>query len=743
VERVTEENLRKVDELYTGLLKKIKRYHPSTRLSQVEKAYRFALDAHEEQLRASGEPYIVHPLSVAIILSELELDLESIAAGILHDVVEDTRYTQEDMVSQFGGEIALLVDGVTKLDKMTYTSKEDEQAENYRKMFLAMAADIRVILIKIADRLHNMRTLKYRPDDKQHKVAQETLDIYAPLAHRLGISKIRYELEDLSFKYLDREAYDELKIKIQFKQSEREAYINSLVRLVKKKMDDSGIKSTVEGRPKHFFSIYKKMVSKEKTLDEIYDLFAIRVIVDEPHDCYMVLAILHEMYKPIPGRFKDYIGFPKSNRYQSLHTTLIGPDGEPFEVQIRTFEMHRVAEYGIAAHWRYKEGVGGHTDADSEEAKLSWLRQVLDWQRDLEGNDFVDALKSDLNIFKSHVYCFTPKGEVISLTNGATPIDFAYAIHSAVGNKMVGARVNGRIVTFDYALKTGDRVEILTSQNSRGPGKDWLNLVKTSQARSKINQWIKRETRSDNVLHGKELLEAEAKKKNVSLTDLLADGREEIILNRFNCQDFDTLCAAVGYGGIREGQVVSRLFNEYQKTLPATGDEAIIQDLIQESVAADNRKKKSGIVVKGVGDSNVRFSKCCSPLPGDEIVGFITRGRGVSIHRSDCPNVINLEQIDRQRLIEADWQLPDKTQDSVLYHAYLRVLCEDRDGMVFEISRILRDVRVKVNSLDAHMNQESPVVYIGVEVSSRNQFEKLCADILKLPGAHEIERITS
>ncbi|MCL2708443.1 MAG: bifunctional (p)ppGpp synthetase/guanosine-3',5'-bis(diphosphate) 3'-pyrophosphohydrolase, partial [Defluviitaleaceae bacterium] len=575
------------DLLYAELIKKIGKYHPATRLTLIEDAYNFALEAHGTQRRNSGEPYIVHPLSVATILAELELDLESIAAGILHDVVEDTSMTGADIERRFSHEIAMLVEGVTKLEKMKYTSKVEEQAENYRKMFLAMAKDIRVILIKIADRLHNMRTLSFMLPDKRREIAQETIDIYAPLAHRLGISKLRYELEDLSFKNLDPKAYFDLAGQISEKQTERKAYVDQIVGEINEKMASSNMAASVEGRPKHFFSIYKKMIAKNKTLDQIYDLFAVRVMVGEVRECYEVMGLLHETYLPIPGRVKDYIAMPKSNKYQSLHTTLISHGGEPFEVQIRTQEMHRVSEYGIAAHWKYKENEGSAGETDSEEEKLNWLRQMLDWQRELSDNgEFLDALRTDLSVFKNNVYCFTPKGDVINLTSGSTPIDFAYAIHSEVGNKMVGARVNGKIVTFDYALATGDRIEIITSQSSKGPGLDWLKLVKTNQARTKINQWFKNENRLENIQKGRELLEAEARKKNVSLQELLESGREASVLERFNFVDLDSLCAAVGYGGVRETQIVSRLYVEYEKTLPTATDAEILQELIDESDTA-------------------------------------------------------------------------------------------------------------------------------------------------------------
>ena len=512
------------DILYKELIDSVKKYHPSTDISMIEKAYHIADEAHKGQLRKSGEPYIIHPLCVAIILADLELDKESIVAGLLHDVVEDTVMTPEEIKQEFGEEVEVIVDGVTKLTQLSYkVDKVEEQAENLRKMFLAMAKDIRVILVKLADRLHNMRTLKYMKPEKQKEKARETMEIYAPIAHRLGISKIKVELDDLSLKYLEPEVYYDLVEKIALRKSEREKFVQSIVKDVREQMDKAGIKAEIDGRAKHFFSIYKKMVNQEKTLDQIYDLFAVRIIVDTVKDCYAALGIIHEMYKPIPGRFKDYIAMPKQNMYQSLHTTLIGPNGQPFEIQIRTFEMHRTAEYGIAAHWKYKEAANGiKPAAQQEEEKLSWLRQILEWQRDMSDNrEFMGLLKSDLDLFAESVYCFTPAGDVKNLPNGSTPIDFAYSIHSAVGNKMVGARVNGKLVNIDYLIQNGDRIEIITSQNSKGPSRDWLKIVKSTQAKNKINQWFKNELKDDNIIKGKELMATYCKTKGIPLSDLL------------------------------------------------------------------------------------------------------------------------------------------------------------------------------------------------------------------------------
>ena len=553
------------DELYQELVKSVMRYHPSTDLSMIEKAYQVAKAAHKDQVRKSGEPYIIHPLCVGIILADLELDKESIAAGLLHDVVEDTPMTTEDVAAEFGDEVALLVDGVTKLGQLSYSAdKVDEQAENLRKMFLAMAKDIRVILIKLADRLHNMRTLKYMRPEKQKEKARETMDIYAPIAQRLGISKVKIELDDLALKYLQPEVYYDLVAQIADKKSVREKYVKSIVAEVKQHMENAHIEADVQGRVKHFFSIYKKMVNQDKTLDQIYDLFAVRILVDSVKDCYAALGVIHEMYKPIPGRFKDYIAMPKTNMYQSLHTTLIGPKGQPFEIQIRTYEMHRTAEYGIAAHWKYKESGGSNEQniegKNSAEAKLTWLRQILEWQRDMSDNrEFMSLLKSDLDLFSESVYCFTPGGDVKTLPNGSNTIDFAYSIHSAVGNKMIGARVNGKLVPIEYVIKNGDRIEIITSQNSRGPSRDWLNTVKSTQAKNKINQWFKTEFKEGNIVKGKELIAQYCKMKGIPQAQVVRSEYQEGVLRKYGFRDWDSVLAAVGHGGLKEGQVVNKM----------------------------------------------------------------------------------------------------------------------------------------------------------------------------------------
>lgn len=735
------------EELYKQLIEKIKTYHPSNDFSMVEKAYKLAVNAHEGQLRRSGEPYIIHPLKVAYILAELELDMESIVAGILHDTIEDTPYTYEDIEKLFSQEVAVLVDGVTKLGKISYSTKEEIQAENYRKMFLAMAKDIRVILIKLSDRLHNMRTLNYMTEAKQMEKAQETMDIYAPLAHRLGISKIRTELEDLCFKYLNPDEYYDLAEKIEKKKNEREEFVSEIVNDVKAKMEAAGIKGNVEGRSKHFFSIYKKMVNQNKTIDQIYDLFAVRAIVDTVGECYGVLGMVHDMYKPMPGRFKDYIAMPKSNMYQSLHNTLIGPEGEPFEMQIRTWDMHRTSEYGIAAHWKYKEGKPGESSTDKAEAKLAWLRQILEWQRDMSDNkEFMDTLKLDLNIYNDQVYAFTPQGDVISLPKGATPIDFAYFIHSAVGNKMVGARVNGKIVTFDYEIKNGDRIAVLTSQNSKGPSRDWLKVVKSSQAKTKINQWFKKEFKEENILKGKELIEKDAKKKGYTMAELSKSDWIEIVTNKFGFKNWDVLCASVGHGGVKEGQVINRIIEELEKD---TKKHQTAEDYLKKiEETADKRQQKernkSGVVVKGIGDMAVRFSRCCNPVPGDEIIGFITRGRGVSIHRTDCVNIINLGSDDRNRLIETEWDVHEKEACTVAYSAEIRILGTERPGLLMDISRILSEEKLFVKSFNGRTTKELLAIFnVIIEISSKDQLEKVCRQLMAIKGVDEIERVTS
>ena len=737
------------DILYKELIDSVKKYHPSTDISMIEKAYHIADEAHKGQLRKSGEPYIIHPLCVAIILADLELDKESIVAGLLHDVVEDTVMTPEEIKQEFGEEVEVIVDGVTKLTQLSYkVDKVEEQAENLRKMFLAMAKDIRVILVKLADRLHNMRTLKYMKPEKQKEKARETMEIYAPIAHRLGISKIKVELDDLSLKYLEPEVYYDLVEKIALRKSEREKFVQSIVKDVREQMDKAGIKAEIDGRAKHFFSIYKKMVNQEKTLDQIYDLFAVRIIVDTVKDCYAALGIIHEMYKPIPGRFKDYIAMPKQNMYQSLHTTLIGPNGQPFEIQIRTFEMHRTAEYGIAAHWKYKEAANGiKPAAQQEEEKLSWLRQILEWQRDMSDNrEFMGLLKSDLDLFAESVYCFTPAGDVKNLPNGSTPIDFAYSIHSAVGNKMVGARVNGKLVNIDYVIQNGDRIEIITSQNSKGPSRDWLKIVKSTQAKNKINQWFKNELKDDNIIKGKELMATYCKTKGISLSDLLKNDLMEAVMRKYGFKDWDSILAAIGHGGLKEGQVVNKLVEGYEKKKKKElTDEKLVESVVEHAQEIEHRRSKnhSAIVVRGLHDLAVRYSKCCSPVPGDEIVGFVTRGRGVSIHRTDCVNIINLSAEERARLIDAEWQEGEADNPNERFPAEIKIYVNNRTGVLVDVSRILTEMKIDLTGVNSRTNKQGKAtITMSFDVHSKEELNSIIAKIRQVESVIDIERST-
>lgn len=732
--------------LYDDLIEEIKKYHPSTDLSDIEMAYKIAKKAHEGQFRKSGEPYIIHPLCVAIILAELEMDKETIIAGLLHDVVEDTVMTSADVTREFGSEVALLVDGVTKLTQLNYQhDKIEVQAENLRKMFLAMAKDIRVIIIKLADRLHNMRTMQYQTPAKQVEKSRETMEIYAPIAHRLGISKIKVELDDLSMKYLMPDVYEDLVNQVNLNRPGREAFIKSIIKEVGMHISNAGIEAEIDGRVKHFFSIYRKMVNQNKTLDQIYDIFAVRIKVDTVKDCYAALGVIHEMYKPIPGRFKDYIAMPKPNMYQSLHTTLIASNGQPFEVQIRTYEMHRTAEYGIAAHWKYKEGKSGVSANASEEAKLSWLRQMLEWQKEMSDNkEFLSSIKNDLNLFSDNIYCFTPSGDVKNMPAGSCPIDFAYSIHSAVGNKMVGARVNGKLVPIDYKLKSGDRVEIITSQNSKGPSRDWLNTVQSTQARNKINQWFKQELKEDNILKGKEMISAYCKSKGVVLSDLTKPEIVEKALNKYGFKDWDSMLASVGHGGLKEGQIVNRLIEESEKRKKA---EITDKEVLEEIVQTENKDKekvkktKSGIVVKGIHDVAVRFSKCCNPVPGDEIVGFVTRGRGITIHRTDCINVLNFPESERVRLIDAEWEKSAAREER--YSAEINIFAGNRTGLLVDISRIFTEANIDVRFMNSRVNKKGmATINLGFDIHGRDELVKLIEKLRAIEGVTDIVRAT-
>ena len=734
------------DELYKDLIERVQKYHPSEDMSLIEKAYSVAYEAHKDQVRKSKEPYIIHPLSVAIILADMQLDKESIVAGLLHDVVEDTVMTEEDIVAQFGPDVALIVDGVTKLEKIKYNGDKLEfQAENLRKMFLAMAKDIRVIMVKLADRLHNMRTLQYMVPAKQIEISKETLEIYAPLAERLGISKVKVELDDLSLKYLKPDVYYDLVEQIATRKSERESYVQSIVDEVSKHIKDAGIEATIDGRVKHFFSIYKKMKNQDKRLDEIYDLFAIRIIVDSVKDCYAALGVIHEMYKPIPGRFKDYIAMPKANMYQSLHTTLIGSTGQPFEIQIRTYDMHRTAEYGIAAHWKYKEASDGKKPEESEAEKLTWLRQILDWQVNLSDNkEFLNLIKSDFDLFSDTVYCFTPEGDVKTLPAGSNPIDFAYAIHSGVGNRMSGARVNGQLVSINYEIKNGDRVEIITSQNVHGPSRDWLNIAKSGSARTKIKQWFKKERREENIERGKSMFEAELRSKGLSMDDISDDEILPLLLKKVACPNLEEMYSAIGYGGMTATRTVNRMKDELARLHNASEKKSVIDKVTEAAERRENNAQKApkpvhGILVEGLDNCLIKFSRCCTPVPGDDIVGFITRGQGVSIHRTGCENYKrhSEREEDAGRWIDVSWA--DKISE--VYTTTLAVISRERSGLVMDIATALNALNSKVRALNARDTSDGKtIVSITLEVKSLDELKVVINRLGGISGVTEVIR---
>ena len=724
------------------LVKKIKENCVNINMDMVDKAYNLAFEAHKEQKRDSGEPYIIHPIEVATILAELGMDTSTIVAGLLHDVIEDTEYTYDDIKNLFGEEVANLVSGVTKITKMEYKSKEEQQADNFRKMLLAMADDIRVIIIKLADRLHNMRTLKYRKKEKQKKTAMETLDIYAPLAHRLGISKIKWELEDLSFRYLHEEEYYDLVKQVAEKRTEREIYIKKIIEEMYNKLEEAGIDSDIDGRPKHFFSIYKKMVTKNKSIEQIFDLTAIRVLVNTVKDCYEVLGIVHTIYKPIPGRFKDYIAMPKPNMYQSLHTTVIGPQGKTFEIQIRTFEMHRTAEYGIAAHWKYKEGDNnGETKEKNFESKLVWLRDMLEFQKETaDAQEFIEGFKIDL--FTDEIFLFTPKGVVIDLPNGATPIDFAYRIHTDIGNKCVGAKVNGKIVPLDYKLKTGEIVEVLTSNNAKGPNMDWLNIAKSNQAKSKIRSWFKKAKKEENISKRKELFEKELKKQGVHFADIAKGETYEKFVKRNNINGMDDLYALIGLGAISASSFIWKLKDENQSK-----DEKVIEEntnkIIEDNISKAQRNKIDqtvGITVKGVDNLMIRFAKCCNPVPGDDIMGYITKGRGISVHRADCGNLKNLIMEDGDKVVDVSWG----TSNGRAYIAEIQVKAEDRSGLLTDIMGIISELNLQLNALNAKSAKGSMAyVNIKVKIDTVELLKDLMKKIRHLKGIIDVYRVNN
>ncbi len=716
------------------LIARISKYHPEDDMSLVQRAYEYAEKAHANQVRKSGDPYFSHPVAVAVILTDLMLDATTIAAGLLHDCVEDVEgCTLEGIRGMFGDDVAVLVDGVTKLSQLNFANREEAQAETLRKMFLAMAKDIRVVLIKLADRLHNMRTLKYQKPERQVPIARETLDIYAPLAHRLGVYTVKWELEDLSLRYIDPEGYYELVRLVGMKREEREQLIGQVTQELKARLSEAGIKCEIDGRPKHFYSIYKKMKSQNKSFDQIMDLIAVRVLVNTKQDCYFALGIVHTIWPQVPGRFKDYISMPKANMYQSLHTTVVN-QGRPFEVQIRTFEMHRTAEYGIAAHWRYKEGKA----VDELDNKLSWLRRILDWQGDAKDpGDFSELLKFDL--FADEVFVFTPRGDVVSLPRGATPLDFAYRIHSAVGNRCIGAKVNGRIVPLAHQLETGDFVEVMTSSSSHGPSRDWLNIVKTSEAKAKIRAWLKKEQREENIVHGRELLEREAKRLGYSMSQLSKPELVETLYKRYSVQSYDDVCAMVGFGGLSTVQVLNRLIDEYKKTQkPEETAPPLPETKPEEPPRRTGSSSSGGVVVKGESGMLVRFAKCCSPLPGDKIIGYVTRGRGVSVHRADCLSLKD-PGVEQDRLIEVEWEEKDS---SATYEAEIRIVCYNRTGLLAELSVLFASMEVPVSAISAHTLKDSTFLFnISLVIKSTQQLAKIIRELNKWPDILEVSRV--
>ncbi len=703
----------------------------------IKKAYEYAKSKHGDQLRKSGEPYIIHPVQVAYILSTLGLDDSTICAALLHDTVEDTGVTKEDLSHEFGKEIAELVDGVTKLSKLQYASMEEQQVENYRKMFLAMGKDIRVILIKLADRLHNMRTLKFLSRDRQIANANETMELYAPLANRLGMYSLKWELEDLSFKYLYPEEYRELVEGINRKREERLKFIDMIMEEIKKALKKQHIEAEITGRAKHLYSIYRKMKRDNITLDQVYDLFALRVIVNSVKNCYAVLGVVHELYNPMPGRFKDYISVPKPNMYQSLHTTLIGPKGTPFEVQIRTWDMHRIAEYGIAAHWAYKEAsFMGNKKANVkvEEDKLSWLRETLEWQKDMQDPDeFLNTLKTEL--FEDEVYVFTPKGKIIALPKGSTPIDFAYNIHAEIGNKMTGAKINSKMMPIITQLKNGDIVEIITSDQSKGPSRDWLKFIKSSKAKNKILAWFKKNEREANIVKGKELIEKEIKKIGMTHSEFFKNDYLQAALDRYKYNSADDMYASVGFGAISPGKIVARMLEEYRKDHENENLEAKLEELSKERTKI-SKPSNNGIVVKGIDNCLVKLSKCCNPVPGDEIIGYITKGRGVSVHRKDCPNVKSLIS-EEDRMIDVYWYEAEKAK----YNVEIEIDANDRSGLLSDIIREIEDTKSKLVAVTSKATKERiAITEVTIEVENIDELNKVLKQLRKIDSVYEVKR---
>ncbi len=718
------------------VLEQASRYLKEDDVAFIKHAYEYARDAHSEQFRKSGEPYIIHPIQVAGILVSLEMDATTISAGFLHDVVEDTEVSKEDLENQFGKEVSMLVDGVTKLGKIKFKSKEEQQAENHRKMFVAMAQDLRVILIKLADRLHNMRTLKHLPQEKRIRIANETLEIFAPLAHRLGINKVKWELEDTALRYLNPQQYYRIVNLMKRKRAEREQYLDEVITEIESQLEDVEIKPEISGRPKHIYSIYHKMAKQNKQFNEIYDLLAVRVIVNSIKDCYAVLGVIHTCWKPMPGRFKDYIAMPKANLYQSLHTTVIGPKGDPLEVQIRTKEMHQIAEYGVAAHWAYKEDKSNVPTQKSFENRLSWFREIIEWQdNSTNAEEFMESVKMDL--FSDMVFVFTPKGDVYELPLGSVPIDFAYRIHSEIGNKTIGTKVNGKMVPLDYKLKTGDIVEIMTSKHSYGPSQDWLKLAQSSHAKNKIRQYFKKQRREENVDKGKELVEKEIKALDCDIKEVLTSENLKRVAEKFNFSNAEDMYAAVGYNGITAAQIAHRLTDKFRKR-PEVDLEERLKELSSDLKKAPSRRKDAGISVKGVDNLLIRLSKCCNPVPGDDIVGYITKGRGVSVHRSDCVNMLNDSEEDR--FIEVEWEESPKFERD--YNVDIEIFGYDRRGLLNEVLSVVNETKTNISSVTGK-NDRNKMATITMSLSIRNinHLQKVVDKVKQIPDIYSVRRI--